>query len=177
VLLRDLEAIIVEYVKVEDDEFLKLPECGVYFHAGSDGVIVACRVYYQASGEYFPADAETKTACADVETIEESIAKYGTPLRNVPSNRIPGKAPTSPGCEFLVRGKNKDFFAFLLCPVFAELAAVPFLLISIMATVFENSSLIGEVKRIEIFSIYYNSLDEVIDFLFLHWSSPYPWSC
>ncbi|QVN01881.1 hypothetical protein [Pseudomonas rhodesiae] len=97
---------IVEYVKVEGDEFLKLPECGVYFQAGSDGVIVAYRVYYQASDEYFPADDETKTACADVETIEESIAKYGTPLRNVPSIRIPGRAPTSPGCEFLVRGNT-----------------------------------------------------------------------
>ncbi|WP_124434784.1 hypothetical protein [Pseudomonas sp. R11-23-07] len=95
---------IVEYVKVEGEEFLKLPEYGVYFQAGSDGVIVAYRVYYQASDEYFPADAETKTACADIETIEESIAKYGAPLRNVPSVRIPGRAPTSPGCEFLVRG-------------------------------------------------------------------------
>lgn len=94
---------IVEYAKVENDEFLKLPECGVYFQAGDDGVIVGYRVYYQAVGEYYPASAETKKACVDLENIEAATAHFGTPSRDVPSIKIPGRAPTNPGCEFMVR--------------------------------------------------------------------------
>ncbi|MBJ2246478.1 hypothetical protein [Pseudomonas haemolytica] len=48
----------------------------------------------------------------------------------------------------------KVFFAFLLCPFFAGLVAVPLMLISIMVTVFENSSLIGEVRGGEVFSLF-----------------------
>lgn len=96
---------LVEYTKIEGDEFLKLPECGVYFQAGSDGVVVAYRVYYQAVGDYFPATDETKKACFGIATIEDSIACFGQPVRNVPSIRIPGIAPTSPGYEFLTEGR------------------------------------------------------------------------
>ncbi len=94
---------MVDYAKVDEDEFLKLPECGVYFQASNDGVIVGYRVYYQAVGDYYPASDETKKACVDVETIEDSIAHFGTPSRDVPSIRIPGRAPTNPACEFIVR--------------------------------------------------------------------------
>ncbi|RZI32299.1 MULTISPECIES: hypothetical protein [Pseudomonas] len=48
----------------------------------------------------------------------------------------------------------KVFFAFLLIPFFAGLAAVPFMLISIIVTVVENSSLIGEVRGGEVFSLF-----------------------
>ncbi|WP_144238507.1 hypothetical protein [Pseudomonas brassicacearum] len=96
---------LVEYTKVERDEFLKLPECGVYFQAGSEGVVVAYRVYYQAVGEYYPAAAETKNACFGIATVEDSIAFFGQPVRDIPSVRIPGIAPTSPGYEFLTDGR------------------------------------------------------------------------
>ena len=96
---------LVEYTKVEHDEFLKLPECGVYFQAGSEGVVVAYRVYYQAVGEYYPATVETKKACCGITTVEDSVAFFGQPVRDVPSIRIPGVAPTSPGYEFLTDGR------------------------------------------------------------------------
>ncbi|WP_338513013.1 hypothetical protein VRB20_00715 [Pseudomonas poae] len=48
----------------------------------------------------------------------------------------------------------KVFFAFLLCPFFSGLIAVPFILISIMVTVLGNSSLIGEVRGTEVFSLF-----------------------
>ena len=96
---------LVEYTKIEDDEFLKLPECGVYFQAGSEGHIVAYRVYYQAVGEYFPATVETKKACFWISTVEDSIALFGPPVRDVPSIRIPGVPSTSPGYEFLMDGR------------------------------------------------------------------------
>lgn len=74
----------VGYAKVEDDEFLKLPEYGVYFQSGSDGVIAAYRVYYQAMEEYYQADSETKKECLDIETVDESINLLGQPARDVP---------------------------------------------------------------------------------------------
>ncbi len=48
----------------------------------------------------------------------------------------------------------KVFFAFMLCPFFSGLAAVPLMLISILITVFKNSSLIGEVRGSEVFSLF-----------------------
>ncbi|QOQ74333.1 hypothetical protein IMF22_23050 [Pseudomonas poae] len=96
---------MVDYAKVEDDEFLKLPECGIYFQSGGDGVIAAYRVYYQATEEYFQADSETKRECLDIETVDDSINLLGQPVRDVPSIRIPGRAPTSPGCEFSLKQK------------------------------------------------------------------------
>lgn len=96
---------MVDYAKVEDDEFLKLPEFGVYFQAGSDGVIAAYRVYYQATDEYYHADSETKKECLDIATVDDSIDLLGQPARDVPSIRIPGRAPTSPGCDFLLKQK------------------------------------------------------------------------
>lgn len=96
----------VGYAKVEDDEFLKLPEYGVYFQSGSDGVIAAYRVYYQAMEEYYQADSETKKECLDIETVDESINLLGQPARDVPPPiRILGRAPTSPGCEFSLKQK------------------------------------------------------------------------
>lgn len=50
--------------------------------------------------------------------------------------------------------RKKVFFAFLLCPFFSGLAAVPIMLITIMVTVFSNSSLIGEVRGSELFSLF-----------------------
>ena len=48
----------------------------------------------------------------------------------------------------------KVFFAFMLCPFFSGVAAVPLILISILITVFKNSSLIGEVRGGEVFSLF-----------------------
>jgi hypothetical protein len=106
-LLAELKDVLplVEYTKVECDEFLKLPECGVYFQAGNEGVVVAYRVYYQAVGEFHPAAAETKKACFGIETVEDAIAFFGQPVRDIPSIRIPGVAPTSPGYQFLTDGR------------------------------------------------------------------------
>lgn len=50
--------------------------------------------------------------------------------------------------------RKKVFFAFLLCPFFSGLAAVPIMLIAIMVTVFSNSSLIGEVRGSELISLF-----------------------
>ncbi|MCU1778073.1 hypothetical protein [Pseudomonas sp. 14P_5.3_Bac1] len=46
------------------------------------------------------------------------------------------------------------FFAFLLCPFFSGLAAVPMMLITVLITVFKKPSLIGEVRSGELFSLF-----------------------
>lgn len=105
-LLADFKSVfpLVEYTRLEDNEFLKLPECGVYFQSDNGGWVTAYRVYFQAVGEYFPASAETRQACFGIATIADAIARFGQPVRDVPSIRIPGIAPTSPGYEFLAEG-------------------------------------------------------------------------
>ncbi|AIR88836.1 hypothetical protein [Pseudomonas cremoricolorata] len=50
--------------------------------------------------------------------------------------------------------RRKVFFAFLLCPFFAGLALVPFILISVMVAVFSKPKLIGEVRAGELFSLF-----------------------
>ncbi|CRM25145.1 hypothetical protein [Pseudomonas sp. 37 R 15] len=63
----------------------------------------------------------------------------------------------------------KVFFAFMLCPFFSGVAAVPLMLISILITVFKNSSLIGEVRGGEVFSLFITiPLMAQLIFFFLH---------
>ncbi|MDU9393743.1 hypothetical protein [Pseudomonas sp. zfem002] len=91
---------LVEYSKIDDDEFLKLPEQGVYFQAGSDSIVRAYRVYYQAVGEYFPADTETRYSCFGIVTVDDAVRLFGQPVRVIPSVRIPTRPPTNPGYLF-----------------------------------------------------------------------------
>ncbi|MEJ1229233.1 hypothetical protein V9K90_25905 [Pseudomonas sp. CCNWLW56] len=106
ILLADFKSVftLVEYTSLEDNWFLKLPECGIYFQSDHSGWVTAYRAYYQAVGEYFPASAETQKACFGIATIADAIARFGQPARDVPSIRIPGIAATSPGYEFLAEG-------------------------------------------------------------------------
>ncbi|MFP3492972.1 hypothetical protein SB759_02015 [Pseudomonas sp. SIMBA_059] len=64
--------------------------------------------------------------------------------------------------------KFKIFFAFLLSPFFAGLAAVPITLLKVMIVVFSDSSLMGEVRGGELLSLFITLpiLAEII-FLFL----------
>ena len=50
--------------------------------------------------------------------------------------------------------RTKVFFAFLLCPFFSGLAAVPIMLATIMVSVFKRASLIGEVRGSELLSLF-----------------------
>jgi len=91
---------LVEYTKIEDDEFLKLPELGVYFQAGSNGTVLAYRVYHQSVGEYYPASPETRNACFGIQSLDDAVRLFGPPIRVIPSVSIPGVAATSPGQMF-----------------------------------------------------------------------------
>ena len=50
----------------------------------------------------------------------------------------------------------KVFFAFLLSPLIAGLAAVPFMLLKILIEVFTQPKLIGEVRGLEVFSLFFS---------------------
>ncbi|BBN63833.1 hypothetical protein AL064_21075 [Pseudomonas syringae pv. syringae] len=92
---------IVEYSKVEDDQFLKIPESGIYFQSSDDGFIEAYRVYCVRFDGYFPADPELKGKYFNINSGADALRELGEPLRNIPSIRIPGIAPTSPGYQFI----------------------------------------------------------------------------
>jgi len=48
----------------------------------------------------------------------------------------------------------KVFFAFLLCPLFAGLAVVPLMLLKLLITVFTRPQLLGEVRGMEVLSLF-----------------------
>lgn len=91
---------LMDYAKVEGDEFLKLPEQGVYFQAAESGVLIAYRVYYKPTNEYFSAAPDTKAACFGIAVVDDAVELFGPPSRDIPSVRIPGVPPTLPGHEF-----------------------------------------------------------------------------
>ncbi len=89
---------IVEYAKVERDEFVKLPELGFYLHA-TDGlsIVSGYRVYLEAVDDYWQASKEIRGEFGDIVTIDDLNRKLGKPIREVPSIRIPGRPQTLRG--------------------------------------------------------------------------------
>ena len=57
-ILRSLVEII-EYQKIESDEFLKLPELGICFHADNSGEISDIRIYLKEADGFFAAEDNT----------------------------------------------------------------------------------------------------------------------
>lgn len=82
---------IVEYSKVEGDEFVKAPEMGFYLQSKDGvGVVSAYRIYMDSCDPYFSAPDEVKgefQGCDDVFDVEKIL---GQPVRNIPSVKIPG---------------------------------------------------------------------------------------
>lgn len=98
--MRDDET-VVEYAKIEGDEFLKLPEKGFYLHSkNGNGTIFDCRIYLRKDEEFFPADAEPLGKFASVDTVSDVEEILGKSTRSLRSISIPTRPPTLPGREF-----------------------------------------------------------------------------
>lgn len=93
---------VVEYSKIEGDEFLKFPERGFYLHAKNDsGIIFDCRIYLVKDETYFSANDETRGVFALIKTIFDAERKFGASASEIKSIRIPTRPPTLPGRVFL----------------------------------------------------------------------------
>ncbi|RMO90725.1 hypothetical protein ALQ33_03556 [Pseudomonas syringae pv. philadelphi] len=101
---------IVEYSKVDEEQFLKLPELGVYYQASKDSLITSYRIYYIGFDDFFPAPPEARGRLKDIYSIEDALKKLGAPVKKIPSIRIPGINPTSPGYQFILNEKTISFY-------------------------------------------------------------------
>lgn len=93
---------IVEYSKVEGDEFIKLPEQGFYLQSRNNASIISdYRLYIQPSEQYFELAQNISDKYRDVLNIEELQKMLGQPSRTIASLKISGTKPTLPGFKFL----------------------------------------------------------------------------
>lgn len=92
---------MVEYDKVEGDEFVKLPEKGFYLHSkNGTGIIFDCRIYLVAMDDYFAATDFVRGKFATVNTISDVEAMIGPCVSEIRSIKIPTRPATLPGKLF-----------------------------------------------------------------------------
>ena len=103
---------IVDYSKIEGDEFLKLLEKGFYLHSkNGNGKIFDCRIYFSAYEGYFPSESETRGDFAGVEKINDLGGLLGRHTREIRSIKIPGRPATLSGKEFHADGRIVTAFS------------------------------------------------------------------
>ncbi len=101
---------IVEYSKIEDDEFIKLPEEGCFFQAiNNTSIISSYRIYIQSSDGYFSLSENFRSKYENISSIDEMKKLLGNSICSIPSIQIPGIDPTLPGEQFL--DSNLNVFA------------------------------------------------------------------
>ena len=95
------EGKIVEYSKIEGDEFVKCPEDGFFLHAkNGNGLITDCRIYFESRDGYFEAAVNTRGEFGELNTVEQFENKFGPPTKEISAIQIPGAEPTLPGKIF-----------------------------------------------------------------------------
>ncbi|MCC3344688.1 hypothetical protein [Psychrobacter sanguinis] len=103
---------IVEYSKVEDDEFIKFPEQGFYLHSTDNtSVISQYRIYIKSLEEYFELAENINSRYSEASSIEELQKLLGQPTNAIASIRIPSIEPTLPGFKFFDVDANLTVYA------------------------------------------------------------------
>jgi hypothetical protein len=95
---------LIEYHKIEDDEFLKLPELGISFHAGGNSELSDFRVYLIGRDEFYAAKDSVVNKYLISRKIDDAVVELGEVFRDIPSIKIPGARPTLPGKAFVKNG-------------------------------------------------------------------------
>lgn len=102
---------VVDYSKVETDEFLKVAEQGFYLQAqNGNGVISSYRIYLKSYDNYYPADESIKTSYTNFQTVEKVKNKFGSDSSQIPSITIPGLNPTLPGIKYRYKDLELSFY-------------------------------------------------------------------
>jgi hypothetical protein len=100
-----LIADIVDYSKIEDDEFIQAPELGFYLESIGGEKITGYRVYVRHYRQYFPAKSELKGFLNKIDKVQDAFDFLGEPIRSIRSLNIPSLPPTLPGIEFSFEDK------------------------------------------------------------------------
>lgn len=92
---------VIDYTKVEGDEFLKFLEDGYYLHSrNGTGEINNCRIYFESRDGYFPAKISSRGEFGECSTLADFEAKLGTSVKEIRAVKIPGAEPTLSGKFF-----------------------------------------------------------------------------
>lgn len=92
---------ILEYSKIEGDEFIKLPEKGFYLHSKEgSGKIFDCRIYFYPYDGYFPSSNSVRGKFSEAVKLSHIEAILGEFVREIRSVKIPTRSPTLGGKEF-----------------------------------------------------------------------------
>lgn len=89
---------VIEYIKIEEDEFVKLPEKGFYLHSSDgSGIVTGLRVFFEACDGYAPASNELRGKYANIKTFDDLERFLGPCKKEIRVFEIPGTKPTLPG--------------------------------------------------------------------------------
>lgn len=101
--LRKVRALeeVVQYEKIDGDEFVKVPEKGFYLHSkNGDGIIFDCRIYLVSMDGYYPAGDFVRGRFASAISISDVENMIGPSVREIRPIRIPTRPETLPGKVF-----------------------------------------------------------------------------
>ncbi|WNF47050.1 hypothetical protein RHP75_01025 [Pseudomonas sp. SG20056] len=101
---------IIEYQKIESDEFLKLPELGICFHADNSGEISDIRIYLKEADGFFAAEDHIVNNYLLSRSIAEATIELGGIYKDIPSIRIPGMPNTHPARKFAINSKLYNIY-------------------------------------------------------------------
>lgn len=93
---------IVEYSKIEDDEFVKAPELGFYIQSkNGSGFVSGYRIYIEGCKPYYPINNQLMGEYKNIKYLADLVDRFGNPVKNIPSIKIPGIDKTLPGKKFI----------------------------------------------------------------------------
>jgi hypothetical protein len=97
---------LISYEKIENDEFIELPEKGFYFQAkNGTGIISDFRIFLTNHEKYLAATSDVKGSYKNLVTLEDFEKTFGSAIREVKAIKIPSCEPTLPGKIFIHNGK------------------------------------------------------------------------
>ena len=119
-LLRSSET-VVDYRKIEKDEFLHVPESGYYLQSkNGTGQISDLRFFFERHEEFFPLNDRLRGKYSSIKNFSDLEKLLGQEVRVIRAMKIPEAASTLPGKqyldgEFVVTGysKNEETITFI----------------------------------------------------------------
>jgi len=93
---------VINYEKIDQDDFVILPEKGFSLQSGPFLETVSdIRVYLLAKEDFFPIDRELLGDFKNVNTLADLHSLIGPKIMDIKSVNIPGLGPTLPGAKYL----------------------------------------------------------------------------
>ena len=112
---------VVDYRKIEGDEFLHVPESGYYLQSkNGTGQISDLRLFFEEHEGFFPSNDELRGKFSSIQSFSDLEKLLGKEARVIRAIKIPGASSTLPGKqyldgEFVVTGysKNREIITFV----------------------------------------------------------------